>query len=209
MSGDQLKTIIFDMGNVLTFFSHEKMCRQIGELCGCDALTMQDALMESGLQWEFERGRIDEFGLKERLEARFGCPLEINALCRATADIFQLNPSIVPVLDELKRRGLRLVLLSNTCVTHVRWIEEHFDVLNRFDQKVLSYEVGAVKPELAIYEAAIQAAQCEPSQALYTDDILPYVNAGRACGLNAVLFTDTETFLNDLTGFGLNLFPSE
>ncbi|HWL07393.1 MAG TPA: HAD family phosphatase [Planctomicrobium sp.] len=200
-----LKTIIFDMGNVLTFFSHEKMCRQIAQLCGCSTESLRQELIDSGLQWEFERGRIDEHQLKTRLEARYGCRLDLSELCRATADIFTLNSTIVPVLDELKRRGLRLVLLSNTCVTHVRFIQQEFDVLNRFDHLVLSFEVGAVKPEPAIYQAAIQAAECEPHEALYTDDISEYVEAGRSHGLNAVVFTTTEAFVNDLKSYDLNL----
>ncbi len=34
-TGDRpIKTFLFDMGNVLVKFCHERMCRQIGELCG-------------------------------------------------------------------------------------------------------------------------------------------------------------------------------
>ncbi len=205
MHSAELRTIIFDMGNVLAFFSHEKMCRQIAELCGCDEITLQKELIESGLQWEFERGRIDEHELKVRLERKFNCRLDLSRLCHATADIFELNESILPVLDELKRREFRLVVLSNTCTTHVRFIRETFDVLGRFDELVLSYEVGAVKPEPAIFQAAMQAAQCEPHEALYADDITAYVEAGRSHGLNAVVFTTTEAFVRDLKSYGLHL----
>ncbi len=200
-----IQTVIFDMGNVLAFFSHEKMCQQVGELCGCDARTMQRVLIESGLQWEFERGRIDEAGLKLRLEQQFGCQLDLDALCLATAEIFEPNLSIIPVLDELKRQGMRLVVLSNTCVTHVRYIQERYQILDRFDELVLSCDVGAVKPEPEIYQAAIQAARCAPEQAIYTDDIPVYVEAGRSHGLNAVLFTTTLGFAQDLSRFGLDV----
>ncbi|SFI44297.1 HAD family hydrolase [Planctomicrobium piriforme] len=200
-----LKTIVFDMGNVLVFFSHDRMCRQIGKLCGCSGDEMRVQLLESGLQWEFERGLIDEKILHMRLEEIFNCRIDLAALCRATADIFTLNDTIVPVLDELKHRGLRLVLLSNTCRTHVQFIREHWDFLDRFDQLVVSYEVGAIKPEDAMYRAALNAIECRPEEALYTDDIAPYVAKGRSFGLNAAVFTTTEKFLADLRDYGIEI----
>jgi HAD superfamily hydrolase (TIGR01509 family) len=80
-----------------------------------------------------------------------------------------------------------------------------WDVLDRFDHLVLSYEVGAVKPEEAIYHAALQAIECAPGETLYTDDIEPYVEQGRAVGLQAVQFTGTAQYLRDLRRFGVEL----
>jgi putative hydrolase of the HAD superfamily len=198
-----LKTILFDMGNVLVFFCHERMCRQIGELCGRTSDEIRKHLLESELQWEFERGLISEDVFQLQLETLLGHRLIAEELHEAAGNIFELNETIVPVLDALKSQGLRLVLLSNTCLTHVKFIRQKWDVLDRFDQLVVSYETGAIKPEPGIYEAALQAIQCAPEECLYFDDIPAYVDKGRSLGLRAEVFTTTDQALEHLRQHGI------
>ena len=118
---------------------------------------------------------------------------------RAVSNIFRPNESIVPVLDQLKAAGLRLVLLSNTNVAHISFIKKRFDVLTRFDDCVLSYQVGAMKPDPPIYEVALQAIQCDPRECFYTDDIVENVERARGFGLQAEVFIDTQTLITHLT----------
>ena len=190
-----LSTIVFDMGNVLVHFSHAKMCAQMAEVCGVTRGEMERQLIDSGLQWNFERGRLSPQQLHQQAEALFERTLDFEALRLAASDIFQLNAPIVPVLDELKARGHRLVLLSNTSVWHFEFIRDRFDVLDRFDDYVLSYEAGAIKPEPPIFEAALARLQCAPGEAFYTDDIPLYVETGRKYGMQAEVFTTVPQLL--------------
>lgn len=201
----KIKTLLFDMGNVLVYFSHERMCRQIGQLCGRSADEVRAQLLDSPLQWDFERGFLSEREFHARLQDLLQADFELPALQRAAGDIFDLNHSIVPVLDSLKHQHLRLVLLSNTCITHVNWIRDHWDFLDRFDQLVLSYEAGAIKPEPRIFEIAQAAAECSPHECLYLDDIPAYVDQGRSRGWNAEVFTTTDHLRIVLAGHGINV----
>lgn len=193
-----LKTLLCDMGNVLVFFCHDRMCRQIGELCGRTAGEVRERLINSQLQWEFERGWINEKVLHERLQDVLGCRLDFPALVRACADIFELNGSMIPVLTALKLLEVRLVLLSNTCISHVNFIRSQWNVLDLFDHLVLSYEVGAIKPEEAIYRSALEQIHCLPEECLYVDDIAGYVEKGRSFGLRSEVFTTTENLVTVL-----------
>ncbi len=201
-----IRTCLFDMGNVLVFFSHDRMCEQLGDLCGRSADEMRRLLFDSGVQWNYERGWLSPEQFHDWFQTTTGCSTPIADLNRAGADIFWLNTPIVPVLDRLKELGLRLVLLSNTCLTHFEWIRDHFDVLQRFDRFVTSCGAGAIKPEPAIYTAALREIGCRPEECFYTDDIPSYVAAGREHGLRAELFTDVPALLKQLQGCGVPLF---
>jgi len=200
-----IHTVLFDMGNVLVHFCHDRMCRQIGELCGKTGPEIRTILIESDLQFQFERGLISEEEFQAELERQVGQPLDREELFQAGSDIFELNTSIVPVLDALKAAGYRLVLLSNTSSPHVRFVRENWDVLNRFDDYVLSYEVGAIKPDAAIFTAALEKIGCPPERCLYTDDIEQYVLAAREFGLRSEVFTDTASFIGHLADHGVEL----
>ncbi|MBX3436232.1 MAG: HAD family phosphatase [Planctomycetaceae bacterium] len=193
------------MGNVLVHFSHERMCAQIGALCGQDAAEIRRLLLDSGLQWDFERGRLSETDVHERLQSAVGRPLEFDALLEAVSDIFWLNESIVPVVRAVQVSGRRVVLLSNTCITHLNWVRSRFDVLKGFDHLVASYEAGAVKPEPGIFQAALAAAQCDPHECFYTDDIPEYVATARTYGIDAEVYTDTPTLIAHLRRRGIDI----
>jgi putative hydrolase of the HAD superfamily len=200
-----IRTVLFDLGNVLLYFSHERMCAQLGALCGRSILEMRTLLMESGLHDEYERGRLSEAAFQKRLESLLEQDLDLVELQRAGGDIFESNPSMLPVLDALRARGHRLVLLSNTNETHINWVRGNFDVLQRFDECVLSFRVGAIKPEPAIYQAALKAIQCEPGECFYTDDIPAYVDRGRGFGLEGEVFMGVEELRSQLMARGIEI----
>ncbi|WP_291178690.1 HAD family phosphatase [Gimesia sp.] len=193
-----IRTFLFDMGNVLAFFSHDKMCEQMGGLCGRSGAEIQNLLIESGIQWEYERGRLSPAEFHSWFEQTVGQSVDIQALQTAGSDIFELNSTIIPVLDALKTQGYRLVLLSNTCVSHFEFIWNEFEVLQRFDDYVTSYTAGAIKPEPAIFQCALKKIQCAPEEAFYTDDIVEYISQARLLGMQAEVFTDTETLISQL-----------
>ena len=200
-----IQTFLFDMGNVLVHFCHDRMCRQIGELCGRSGPEMRRWLIDSGVQWEFERGRVSPDEIHQRLETATGIRIDMDRLATAASDIFSLNTSLLPVLDELKSRGHRLVLLSNTNVWHFEFVRRQFDVLRYFDDFVLSFEVGAMKPEPAIFQRALDVIDCDPAECFYTDDISDYVETARRVGLDAEVFTGVGELASQLAVRGMIL----
>ncbi|MEZ6063157.1 MAG: HAD family phosphatase [Planctomycetaceae bacterium] len=186
-----IKTCFFDMGNVLMYFCHQTMCRNVAAVCGISVHQATDLLLQRGLQWQLERGEISEEEFHEGFQRETGNTFSIDDLRHAVADIFHLNEPMVPLVDELKSAGIRLVLLSNTCVTHLNYIERNYDLLQRFDALTTSFQAKALKPHAAIYEAALSMADAEPEECFYTDDIEAYVVQARTYGINAEVYTDT------------------
>ena len=200
-----IRTLLLDLGNVLVPFSHERMCQQIGDLVGVDRASVQAATFDSGLLPPFERGEIDAAEFKNRLEAALDASFETEALHRAAADIFELSLPVRPLLDELRHQGYRLVMLSNTCTVHYDWLRSQCDIFAPFHALVLSFQVGAVKPEAAIFEHALQQIHCDPEECFYTDDIPAYVEAGLSFGLQAEVFTGLSSFREHLRARGVSV----
>ena len=173
--------------------------------CGRTGDDLQQHLIGSGWQLDFERGTVSPDEFHDWFEKKFATKVDRRALAHAASDIFTLNRPIVPVLDELKSRGYRLVLLSNTSIFHYEFIREQFQVLDRFDDFVLSYQVQALKPEPAIFEVALKTIGCDAPDCFYTDDIVQYVEGGRRHGLDAEVFTTVEALKTHLAVRGIQL----
>lgn len=204
-SNCMLRTCLFDMGNVLVHFSHDRMCQQIGALCGKTGDDLRRLLLDSGVQWEFERGLLTADEFHKRVQELVGTMIDFHELIEAASDIFELNRPMTDILKALKERQIRLVLFSNTSVWHYEFIRKRFDILNWFDDYVLSYEVNAIKPEPEMYRAGLRTIRCTPQECFYTDDIPRYVEAGRKYGFDAEVFTDSDRLLRLLAVRGIDL----
>lgn len=200
-----IRSLLIDMGNVLLFFSHDKMCQQLGELAGLAPREIQSLLLDSGLQWDLERGTLSPDEYRSVIERASGKRIDPADLRRAASDIFQINESMIRVLDHLSAQNYRLVLLSNVGPLHFDWVWENYEILQRLDHLVLSFEARAIKPEPRIFDVALAAIDCPPQECLYTDDIPKYVEAGRTLGLHTHLFTTTENYLTALRQYDIDI----
>lgn len=194
----------FDLGNVLVLFTVERMCRQMAEVAGTDPERVHQLVFHSGLQRQFELGQIGEAEFYDRFCQGLGRSVDRQALVAAACDIFTLNVTVVPVLAGLCQAGYRLGILSNTCPAHWEHCRRRFRLLEEmFSVHALSYWLGAMKPDAAIFRAAAELAHTAPEDIFYTDDVPGHVAGARAVGFDAVPYTDTPTLAAELRRRGV------
>jgi len=109
----------------------------------------------------------------------------------------------VAVLEALAARGRRLYALTN--FSHETWpvARARFEFLGRFEDVVVSGEVGMVKPDPRIYRLAIERCRLEPARTVFVDDLPANVEAARGEGLHAVHFTTPERLREELAALGV------
>ena len=95
-------------------------------------------------------------------------------------------PGVLSLLNFLKRRGLRLGLVSNLSSPHKLPLST-LGLAELFDQVVLSCEEGIVKPDPEIYRRATSRIGVAPERTLFVGDSGPNdVEAPRALGMFTV-----------------------
>jgi putative hydrolase of the HAD superfamily len=95
------------------------------------------------------------------------------------------RPGAVEVLDELRRRGYRLGLIS-VCSEEVPTLWEQTELAAHIDEPVFSCSVGVAKPDPRIYRIAAKRLGVEPGECLFVDDQPPFVEGARAAGMDAL-----------------------
>jgi putative hydrolase of the HAD superfamily len=92
-----------------------------------------------------------------------------------------------PALEELRARGMRLVVVSNWDCS-LPEVLERVGLLALVDDVVVSAVVGAAKPDAAIFHAALAAAGCDAAAAVHVGDSPELDVAGaRAAGIRPLL----------------------
>jgi putative hydrolase of the HAD superfamily len=197
--------IYFDLGNVLLHFDRQQQCRQMAEVSGASVERVREVLLDRGLHWKYEAGELSSRQFHEAFCRQTDARADYAALLHAASDIFRLNPTIAALVAALEDAGHRLGVLSNTCEAHWEWVARgRYGILpGAFERCVLSYEVGALKPEARIFRAAAERAGCRPERIFYTDDDAGHVAAARALGFDAVQYRDTPSLAKALADRGL------
>jgi FMN phosphatase YigB (HAD superfamily) len=97
----------------------------------------------------------------------------------------------VPTLVELRRRQVRIALVSNVGVD-IRPVLDASNLTGLLDAVVLSYEAGAVKPSAPIFQRALEAVGVPAENALMVGDS-PHDDAGAALiGIRTLLLPRTR-----------------
>lgn len=198
--------VYFDLGNVIAMFDRERAFRQMAAVCGADVCHVRAAVM-GGLQTELERGSIDWPVFHREFSRLTATQSDPDALAAAAADMFELNVAILPVVAKLQRAGVPIGILSNTCDAHWRHLlDRGWGILRGgFARIVLSHEVGAAKPEPAIFELAASRAGVPAAAIFFCDDLPEHIAAARAAGWDAEAFTSAATLADQLARRGLHL----
>jgi putative hydrolase of the HAD superfamily len=98
-----------------------------------------------------------------------------------------LYPDSLPAIRALRQGGARVALVSN-CSFDTPPLIERLELAREFDAIILSFEVGMVKPDPGIYEAALSSlGDISPEEALFVDDQPVFCDAARALGLDTRL----------------------
>lgn len=206
MTLPRIGALLVDLGKVLVGFDHGTTVRRIAAQTGRPAEELAPALF-GDLEADFDRGRLSPGEFFRAAEERAGLPPLPDALwVEAWRDIFWPLPHALDALARV-RPGVRKVLVSNTNVVHWEGVLRVSDVRPLFDALCLSFEVGAVKPEPAMWAAALAAGGVPPGETLFADDRPALVAAARANGIEGFVVDGPEAFARGLGSRGLLLDP--
>jgi len=183
-----VKTIIFDLGNVIVPFDFKRAYARIEGLSPFAAAEIPLRLRGTDLVQRFETGRVGAEGFVTEVSQI----LELKTTHEEFLEVFNcifLPGALLPeaLLIGLRER-YRLLLLSNTNPIHFETIERAYPLLRHFHDRVLSYQVGARKPSARIYEEALLRAAWDAGECVFFDDVAAYVDGARAAGIDAVQF---------------------
>ena len=188
-----IKTIIFDIGNVLVHFGWREVFQEFG-LEGDELERFADATVRHQAWVDLDEGIITTEEAKEAYAK------EVPEYRKYIDRIYQEMDKMlvqydyaIPWIKELKERGYRIYILSN-------WSKPAYDAcqntalsfLPLVDGVVFSYKELMIKPNKKIYELICNRYDINPAEAVFLDDNEANVISSREFGLNTIHFKSYE-----------------
>jgi FMN phosphatase YigB (HAD superfamily) len=199
----QPAVVVFDLGKVLVDFDYTIAARKIASRGKMLAEKIYEFIALSPLLLKYETGLITREDFFNAVCESTGYSGDIEEFGGFFADIFTPIDPMVELHSGLRKAGVPTYIFSNTNDLAISHIRKNFPFFNNFDGYILSYEVGAMKPDAKIYEALEKMAGKRGPDVLYLDDRLENLSAGAARGWQVILQETPEKTLAAIRKLGL------
>ena len=198
-----LRTIFFDLGGTIIPFDFNRGYAAMERLCGVPQAEIRRRINSTDLFLRFEVGRIEPRQFVEEFCRLLEFSISFENFSELWCVIFLPYTLIPDSLIENLALNYRLYSLSNTNALHFPMVLRDYPILSHLHGHVLSYEVGAMKPDPRIYQAAIARGGGRAEECLFIDDLEANVQGARQCGMDAIHFQNAAGLQVELDRRGL------
>ena len=211
MKNDKIKNIIFDLGDVILNIDVPVASLSFSKLSGREQQEILDLFKEKDLFRQFETGTLDENGFRNYIRELLVFPDWTDDMIDTAWNslLLDLPPERVELLKNLRTK-YRLFLLSNTSSIHITQVNKILEAAtgvkkldDLFDKVYLSYEMGLMKPDPAIYQQVLEEQGLVAEETLFLDDNADNVKAAATLGIATIHVCKPTTILEYLKDYAV------
>lgn len=211
MKNDQIRNIIFDLGDVILNIDVPIASKSFADLSGREQHEILTIFKESEIFRHFETGLMDEPTFRNYVREILNFPdLSDEAIDTAwNSLLLDLPPERVELLKKLATK-YRLFLLSNTSSIHITQVNKILEAStgiekleDLFEIVFLSYEMGLMKPDPRIYEEVLAKAGLKAAETLFLDDNADNIRSASQLGIETIHVQKPVTILEYLQDYAV------
>ena len=198
-----VKNVIFDVGRVLVDWEPDPVLRSLG-FDGETSRIVAEATVYSEDWKEFDRSVVKG----EEMLAKFisNAPAYEKEICLMWDNVgLTIHKRLYASewVQSLRASGYHVYILSNySRWTYAQTLEE-LSFVKDADGALFSFEVGQIKPEPEIYQSLFARFHLKPEECIFVDDCEENIVAGKAQGMQGIVFTSYEQAVSELAGYGV------
>jgi FMN phosphatase YigB (HAD superfamily) len=194
--------IVFDLGNTLIRFDHNISANKFANLFRLDSKKIYELFFDSPVTRDFETGIISPREFHSRASALLNVRMPYRDFVAIWNDIFWEDVEMCALARELKKT-YKLFLLSNINRLHFEHIRKKFGIIDIFDELILSFAIGAIKPDRIIYDDVVRRAGGQRERLLYIDDREDLIIEARRLGIESIRFDGVDKLKDTMRQNGI------
>ena len=200
-----IKTVIFDIGNVLVDFCWERFYRSFGFSEGIFKRLAKATVYDE--MWnQFDKGVLTEDEMLHGfIQNDPGIEQEIRTAFSDISGIIDVFDYTHDCIHELQKKGYQVLILSNFSEKCYRECGSKMDFVKETNGAVLSYIEKKIKPNDDIYELLIDRYHLVPEECVFLDDKQENVAAAEKFGIHGIVFQGREDALIKMKELGIRV----
>ena len=187
-----IKVICLDLGKVIVDYDPTIPLNALGTRSALSMPEIMQVLSDREPLLGFDRGHYSRSDFYRTMCARLRLNVSSKEFEQLWTSLFLPEPLLPESLLLSLKRRYRLLMLSNVNEVHFEFIWKNYPLVRHVEDRLLSYELGCLKPEPAIYRIAIDRAGVRPEEIFFADDRPENVEAARQAGIVATCFQSEQ-----------------
>lgn len=181
-------TILFDMGNVLIDFDPKTIVAHFVQ-DPLDRKLLEHAIFR-GKEWaSLDLGTMSDeeaiVSINRKLPEYYHQRVQIIVKTWPITNVYR--PEMIPLVQALKEKGLRLVLASNASIRFYDYAQD-IQALAWFDGIQISAEIHQAKPDPAFYVSLLNRFELDPQSCLMIDDRIDNITGASQVGIDGIVY---------------------
>jgi len=193
----KIKSIFIDFGGVIVRTENKQPRIRVAKSLGMSTRGLEKIIFESESSLQSSLGNITEESHWQAVKDKLN--VDGTKVKSIIADFFagdQIDQSLLTFLRNQKP-DRKVVLISNAWSGLRNYITKK-GFSDVFDRMIISAEIGMMKPDVRIYELALEEVKTKAEEAVFIDDLLENVESARSIGMFGIHFTEAEKSLAEL-----------
>ena len=184
-----IKNILLDLGGVIMRINDGEATRRFEKLGLSDAGKRLNSYVQSGFFGDLEEGKVTDEEFCKLLSVEVGRKLTWDECQWAWLGYRKDVPQhYLDFISQLRLKGYRVILASNTNQFMQKWAESDFDgkggsIADYFDAMYRSYEWGLMKPDKMFFRNILMKEVIRPEETLFVDDSPRNITAASDLGI--------------------------
>jgi putative hydrolase of the HAD superfamily len=192
-----INTVLFDFGGVIAREGFREGLKAIAGKYGLDPDRFFETARDLMYSTEYVVGKASEAVYWDALRKATGTIAPDEELREDILERFTLNPGMIEIVDELKRRNLTVGILSD----QTNWLDEldgKYRFSSHFGTIFNSFYLHKSKKDPSLFREVAKAMGQNPEEILFIDDSAENAERAASQGMKAIHYQDMEQFRREL-----------
>ena len=195
-----IKAVIFDLNGI--FIQSHKLSDRFRDKFGVSVEEFLPALKEimaevrkpdAGDTFVYWKTYLEKWGLNLTKEEFF------DFWFNAEKEI----PELVELAKQIKKKGIKIFILSNNFKERAAYYAENFPFLNIFNKVYYSWRTSFVKPSQEAFKNLLSENNLEPEECIFFDNSKENIEVADSLGIKSFLFEKLDSFEKTLKDYYL------
>lgn len=193
-----IKAIFFDTAGVLLKEGFTVGIREYEERYSIPAGQLYKAAHDFQYWKDFTLGKISEKQYWEKVSENFPGKLNIKEARELIFKNFYAQKNVISCARELKSSNFIIGVVTNNPKEWFEYLFKKYGIMDIFTIKAVSSYIHIRKPDVKIFQYALQEAGVKGPEAIYIDDSPRKVQGAEALGMKIIIYDNFPDFKDQL-----------
>lgn len=191
-----MKTVFFDWGGVIADDPGDDFLTKLLKRVGASSEQIQEIFQL--YMKRFMCGEISEAEYWSELRSNYGFNIHesISEEFKKWSGLVA-NQQVLALVDEANEKGWQTAILSNVIEPTYRVLKEA-GLYDKFDVVIASCKEGLAKPDIKIYQLALERLNASPDESVFIDDKQSNLDPAQRMGFKVILAENPEQIIRDI-----------